>query len=100
MSEAEVLERVLEQARTVPVEALPALIGQLATANAVAFSRLQSPAPPRQEDRMLNTRQAAERLNVSEAYLRHHPELPFIRRVGRKVLYSSGAIQKFIEQRR
>jgi predicted DNA-binding transcriptional regulator AlpA len=100
MTDTQVLEEILEQARSVPVRDLPAFIGKLATANAVAFSRLQSPSPqPRQADELLNVTQAAQRLNVSKGFLYRH-DFPFVRRMGKRLLYSAVGIEQYIKNRR
>ena len=93
------LENVLEAARTAPAESLPELLGKLAVAQAVAFSRLQSPAPmPKLNDELLGIEETCRRLGVSTAYMyRHHAEFSFTRRVGKKLLFSSLGIEQHIK---
>jgi len=95
MSEAEILEK----ARTTPVESLPALVGVLAQAGAIAHARLAAPQPQQhQHDELLDVDTAARRLCVSRDYLyRHHRELSFTRRVGKRLLFSATGLQQHIE---
>jgi hypothetical protein len=90
------LQIVLEQARTLPPEALPRLLGDLAEIQATAQQRLTSaPAPVQQADELLNVAQAAERLHCSKVYL-YKTALPFKRKLGRKLLFSSAGITEFL----
>lgn len=92
---------ILEKARAVPVSDLPAFVGTLATANAIAISRLSPPASvPQTEEKLLDIESAASILGVSVHWLRRHGDLPFVRHVGSRVLFHSGELQKFIRQRR
>ncbi len=96
------LESVLAAAQGWPREELPALVGALAEAQAVALARLATPAPAQtQPDELLNVEEASRRLGVGPDYLyRHHRKLPFTRRVGRKLLFSSLGVAQYIRQRR
>ena len=98
MTATQVLEEILEQARSVPVGDLPEFIGKLATANAVAFSRLHSPSPaPRQADELLGIDEAARRLGIGVDYLyRNHRKFSFTRREGRRLLFSANGIAEHI----
>jgi excisionase family DNA binding protein len=52
-------------------------------------------------DELLSVEAAAEWLGVSADYLyRHNGQLPFSRRMGRKLLFSSAGIDAFIRQKR
>ena len=95
-----ILESILEQARTVPQETLPQFLGKLEEARVTAMARLQSPPPPpRQADELLDVETAAKRLGISPAYIyRHHREFPFTVRQGKKLLFSSFGISKYIER--
>lgn len=53
------------------------------------------------EERLLDIEEAAARLNISKDYLyRHHKQLPFSRRIGRKLLFSSVGISEYIRRGR
>jgi hypothetical protein len=93
---------ILEAARELPTEELPALLGQLEAAKATAWARLTAPASPQPEhDELLNVKEAARRLGVSEDYLySHHKSYAFTRRQGRKLLFSALGIDKYIRQQR
>ena len=89
-------------AREVSAEELPAFIGQLESAKAVAWARLMAPVSiPQEHDELLSAEVASERLGVSRDYLyRHHAEYAFTRRQGRKLLFSALGIDKYIRQQR
>ena len=95
------IETILEQARITPSDQLPEFLGKLETARAVAYSRLQAPAPSvRPNDELLDVNAAAARLSVSRGFLfRNHKTLPFTRRVGRRLLFSSVGITEYINQK-
>jgi len=58
-------------------------------------------AAPVQADELLDVDEAAERLAMSKEYLyRHHGKLPFARRMGRKLLFSSLGITEYIKKSR
>jgi hypothetical protein len=64
---------------TLPVEQLPALVAELAALQVRAVMRIRSDsATLRDEDQLLTIDQVAERLAVSEDWLRRRPDLPFI----------------------
>ncbi len=91
---------MLALAQTLAPSELPRLIGELAEISAVAQSRLASPAIEH-EDSLLDVEQAAVRMNVSANYLyRNSKRLPFTRRQGRKVLFSSNAINDYLRKSR
>ena len=93
------LQPALALATTLAPAELPKLIGELAEISAVASARLASPAIER-EDSLLSVEQAAARMHVSENYLyRNSKRLPFVRRIGRKVLFSSSGLDKFLARR-
>lgn len=95
------LQFVLRFAQELPTEELPCLLGELEQVRCTALARLTAPAQfqPAEPDQLLSIADAARRLNVSEDYLyRHGKELPFTRRMGRKLLFSSSGIDKHIRQ--
>jgi hypothetical protein len=97
----EILETISQEARTVPVEMLPAFLGKIETVRIVALARLQAPAPSvRPNDELLSVDAAAGRLGVSAGYLyRHHKEFSFARRIGKRLLFSSSGIENYINQK-
>jgi excisionase family DNA binding protein len=94
------LNSALAQARQLPLEELPRLLGDLEEVRATALARLTSPAPQQQPDELLDVREASRRLGVSTDYLyRHHRSFPFIRRVGRSLRFSAAGLEDYIRQR-
>ena len=97
------LEAVLNRARALAADEIPRFLGELETIRAIAWARLTTSAPvtAQPRDELLTVEAAAERLGVSEDYLyRHNGQLPFSRRMGRKLLFSSVGIDAFIRQKR
>ena len=94
------LQLVLKAARELPSSDLPRLLGELEEIRATAMARLMTPAPqPQQHDELLDTAEAAKRLGISKDFLyRNHREFTFTRRVGRRLLFSSLGIDKYIKQ--
>lgn len=63
------------------------------------MARLTAPAQPSGADELLSVEEASRRLGVSKDYLyRHGSDFPFTRRIGRKLLFSSLGIEKYIKQ--
>ncbi len=57
------------------------------------------PAPAQRPDELLMIEQAAERLGLSVDYLyRNHSGLPFTRRMGRSLRFSSLGIDEYIKR--
>jgi hypothetical protein len=96
----EILETVLQQAQSVPVETVPAFLGKLETIKITALARLLAPATAvRPEDQLIDVDAAAARLSVSPGYLyRHHEEFQFTRRIGKRLLFSSSGIETYISK--
>jgi hypothetical protein len=93
------LETILTLARSLPVDSLPQLIGALAEANAVALARLTVPTVATQPDRLLDVTEASRRMHVSPDYLyRHSDKLPFTRRMGTKLLFSSVGLDSYLRR--
>lgn len=91
------LELVLQAARTLPPAELPRLLGDLEEVRAVAYSRLSAvpvPAPP---DELLSVKQAAAKLGCSTDYL-YKQDFPFVRRLGRKRMFSRNGIEAYLRQ--
>ena len=83
-----------EQAQEVPTEAIPPLLAQLAAAQGALAARLLCSSTVeggqqslQEKDSLLTAEQAAALLNVTPRWLyRHAKQLPFVRRLSRKVL--------------
>ena len=91
---------VLEAARTLPPAELPRLLGDLAEVQATAQARLSVPAPaPAPSDELLNVSQAAAKLNCSKDTL-YKRDFPFVRRLGRKRLFSSRGIDDYLARQK
>lgn len=96
------IQSVLAAAQTLPVKELPHLIGQLAECQATAQARLNAAPASISEphDELVAIDRAADRLGVSRDYLyRHAADLPFARRMGRKLVFSSLGIDKYIQKK-
>jgi hypothetical protein len=80
---------------------LPRLLGELAEIQATATARLTAVLPAPIADEMLDVKKAASRMGVSPAYLyRHHDRLPFTRRIGRRLLFSSKGLELYMQKQR
>jgi excisionase family DNA binding protein len=91
------LQPALEQARTLPTDQLAAFLGELETVRITALARITTPAVEAKQDSLLDVTEAAKRMHCSQDYLyRHSHRLPFARRVGRKLLFSSNALDSFL----
>jgi|SRR5271157_1773680 len=93
------LNTALVAAKELPADELPRLLGDLEEIRATAIARLSSPAVPPQEDELLlDVDAAAHKLGMSKDYLyRNHNRLPFVRRMGKRLLFSSRGIEKYIK---
>lgn len=96
------LQSILNSLRQMPVENVPELLGELEVIRASALMRLSVPtSAARTQDELLEISVAAGRLGVSTDYLyRKSKVLPFTRRIGRKLLFSSQGIDSYIHQHR
>jgi hypothetical protein len=95
------LQPILNQARTLAPEDLPELLGDLEVVRATALARLTAPATIATSDELLEVPEASRRLGVSPDYLyHHHARLPFTRRVGRKLLFSSAGLASYLKRAR
>jgi predicted DNA-binding transcriptional regulator AlpA len=92
----------------VPVDDLPAIIMHLTALQGAAAIRLyRTPAPALQRhatsepDRLLTAEDVHRQTQLSVRWLyRHADTLPFTRRIGRKVLFSSAGLAKWLAGRR
>lgn len=95
------LEKVLTEARTLAPDELPRLLGDLEEIRAVALARIAAPAVEARPDELLTVEQAAKRLSLSKDYLyRHSRRLPFAKRIGRKLLFSSNGLDAYLRKSR
>jgi excisionase family DNA binding protein len=96
------LQFALVAARTLPPEELPGLLGELREVEVTALARLTQVqlSAPMDPDELVDVAEAARRLGVSKGYLYRHGELPFTRRMGRKLLFSSAGISRYISRTR
>jgi len=87
-----------------PRAELPSLVGLLAILHAEAWSRMTAPmtGPPRDEpaeDGLLTIGEAAERLHVSQRFVRNHAEEIGRVRLGRAVRYSRRRLEAYIHRK-
>ena len=94
-----------EQVSSVPLEAVPAMLGDLERLKATLWARLTMPGSNGQAnsqtgDRLLDVEEAARKLSKTKDYLyRHADDYPFTVRDGRSLRFSEAGIEKFIRQR-
>jgi excisionase family DNA binding protein len=95
------LESVLALAKILAPEELPRLLGDLEEIRVTALARLASPVIEARPDELLSVEEASKRMGVSRGYLyRHHPQLNFSRRAGRKLLFSSVGLDSYLKKSR
>jgi len=95
------LQLILKIARELPCDELPNLLGEIEQVRYTAIARLSVPShePSSEPDQLLDVEEAAKRLSMSKDYLyRHKDKFPFTRREGRKLLFSSSGIDRYIKQ--
>ena len=97
------LTAALADPTSVRTEEIPDIIGELERVKALLWARLAVPTAQSNgagEDRLLGVEQAAERLGVTENWLRHRSELPFVVKLSEGVVrYSSRGIDRWIATR-
>jgi hypothetical protein len=90
------LEAALRLARDLNRDELPKLLGELEEVRATAQARLATPPAPAQPDQWVGIEEAAAMLSVSTDYLYHnHERYPFVRRMGKRLLFSQAGIEKY-----
>ena len=95
------------KASVIPPEAVPEMRGELARLDSLLLARLLSANDNSDADgagdgdRLLNAKEAAAKLGVSQDYLyRYSSKLPFtVRLGGRQVRFSEAGIDRYIRQR-
>jgi hypothetical protein len=94
------LQTALRLAESLSIEEVAAFLGELEQIRVTALARLSAPAPAPRPDELLDVGATARRLGVSQDYLyRHQKKFPFARRIGRKLLFSSVGLEKFLVRR-
>src|SRR5690349_16120400 len=82
------LQFILRAVLEIPADELPGLLGEIEEVRYTALARLTTPnqSHSTEPDQLLSIAEAAQRLNVSQDYLyRHGKQLPFTRRMGRRL---------------
>jgi hypothetical protein len=91
---------IIRLANEIPCEGLPHFLGKLEEARLTALARLTPKAPtPTPPDVLLNIGEAAQKLGCSRDFL-YRRELPFIRRLGRKRMYSQNGIEEYLRKQK
>ncbi len=91
---------LLEAAKTLQPSELPKLAADLEEIRCTLLARLTAPAPaPATPDELLTVTQAAAKLNCSKDTL-YKRDFPFMRRLGRKRLYSSRGIDEYLARQK
>jgi hypothetical protein len=91
----------LGAADAVPIEYIPALLGEIERVRVGLWCRLlrdrvEGPVA----DRLLSIGEAAARLAATKDWLRRHGDLPFVVRLSEgQIRYSEQGIERFIRQR-
>ena len=92
--------QLLHAVAEAPSVELPALVGALAQAQALALARLTTPRPEDQgaevRDGNISVEEAARRLGVSPSYLyKNAKSLPFVMRIGRRLVCSPSRLERW-----
>jgi Helix-turn-helix domain len=93
----QLMENVLSAVRTCDVDHLPRVLGMLAEISETCRARLSAPAPAPATDELLSCAEAAKLLHCSKDTL-YRGDFPFVRRLGRKRLYSSAGIAAYLQR--
>ena len=84
---------------TLPISDIPVTLAALAALQSVLAARLLEGGAA-DADELLDVREAAERLKVSESHVYHHAKSwPFTVRVGGKLCFSSSGIERYLRSR-
>jgi excisionase family DNA binding protein len=95
----ELFENIRRAIESCPVDRLPRVLGMLAEIQETCRARLNGvPAQPAPADELLTVQQAAERLQVSHAYLYKNTSLPFRRKLGRSLRFSANGITEYLRK--
>ncbi len=103
---SQLMADLAEAVTEVSAHEVPALLGHIEHLKATLWTSLLGATPPDGKnqsadgDTLVDVTEAARRLCLKEDYLyRHHKRLPFTVRIGKRVLFSSKGIEKYIHQR-
>lgn len=95
------LQTVLDSLPKMQREKLPELLGELEVIRTTAVMHLSAASATAPHDELLEIESAADRLSMSVDYLyRNAKNLPFTRRMGRKLLFSSLGMDAYISKKR
>ena len=90
---------MLALTRILPREDLAEWLADLEHIRIIGMARLLSPSVETRPDELLDIDEASARLHLSKHYLyRHSKRLPFTRRIGRKLLFSSSGLDSYLKQ--
>lgn len=79
---------------------IPDALARLESVKARLLCRLVEPGDTFHPDRLLEVKEAAEKLGITEDWLyRKGGRLPFVVRMGRNIRFSEQGIEKYIRQR-
>jgi hypothetical protein len=85
---------------SIPLEQIPAAIGELEKLKAALWARLAAPVPTVERDQLLTIEEAAERLAVTPDWLRRRPHLPFVRKLSDGVVrFDARGLARWAAQR-
>jgi hypothetical protein len=93
----ELFENIFRAVQSCPVDRLPRILGALREIETYCLARLSAPAPAQQQDELLTCAEAAALLHCSRDTL-YRGNYPFVRRLGRKKLYSSAGIAEYLRK--
>jgi Helix-turn-helix domain len=93
----QLMENVLAVVRSCDVDRLPRVLGMLSEITETCRARLSAPATAPAEDKLLTCAEAAKLLHCSKDTV-YRGNFPFVRRLGRKKLYSSAGIAEFLRK--
>ncbi|MFZ0865050.1 MAG: helix-turn-helix domain-containing protein [Candidatus Sulfotelmatobacter sp.] len=97
----ELIENIFRAVQSCPVDRLPRVLGMLAEISETCRARLAGAGTPAQtQDELLTISQAAERLQVSHAYLYKNTSLPFRKKLGRSLRFSANGITEYLQRQR
>jgi predicted DNA-binding transcriptional regulator AlpA len=93
----ELFDNIRRAIESCPVDRLPRVLGMLREIESVVQQRLNAPAQPAPADTLLSCAEAAKLLHCSRDTL-YRGNFPFVRRLGRKKLYSSAGITDYLQK--
>jgi excisionase family DNA binding protein len=98
------IDAIRQLVRATSAEGLPSLIGALESVKAEAWARLSVPLAadvPRETNENVSVEEAARRLGISDRWLyKNAGRLPFVRRIGRRLLCSTRALANWNDRQR